>query len=253
MPTTLQTVLVLLAAAVFVVVVFRKLKLPPLLGYLIVGTAVGPHALGWVQESEQVHQLAEIGVVFLMFSIGLEFSLPKLQTMRRVVLGLGSVQLGITLLVVFSVALLLGVPWQGAFVLGGALAMSSTAILAKLLAERRELNSGHGRQIIGILLFQDLAVVPLLIVIPALAAPAGDLAVNIGWALAKAAAILAVLLFIGQRFMRAWFHVVARTKSSEIFVLNVLLVTLGIAYLTELAGLSLALGAFLVRIERGAP
>lgn len=248
MPNTLQTVLVLLAAAVFVVVVFRKLRLPPLLGYLIVGTAVGPHALGWVDESKQVHQLAEIGVVFLMFSIGLEFSLPKLQTMRRVVLGLGTTQVCVTLAVVFAVALMLGVPWQGAFVLGGALTLSSTAILAKSLAERQELNSEHGRQIIGILLFQDLAVVPLLIVIPALAAPAGDLAANIGWALVKAAAILGVLLFVGQRVMRAWFHVVARAKSSELFVLNVLLVTLGIAYMTELAGLSLALGAFVAGV-----
>jgi CPA2 family monovalent cation:H+ antiporter-2 len=244
MQNSLHTVLVLLAAAVIVVVVFRKLKLPPLLGYLIVGTAVGPHALGWVQESEQVHHLAEIGVVFLMFSIGLEFSLPKLQTMRRVVLGLGSAQVGVTLLVVFAVALLLGVPWQGAFILGGALALSSTAILAKSLAERHELNTAHGRQIIGILLFQDIVVVPLLIVIPALAAPAADLAANIGWALLKATMVLTVLLFVGQRFMRAWFHVVARAKSSELFVLNVLLVTLGIAWLTELAGLSLALGAF---------
>lgn len=248
MSATLQSVLVLLAAAVFVVVVFRKLELPPLLGYLIVGTAVGPHALGWIEESTQVHQLAEIGVVFLMFSIGLEFSLPKLQTMRRVVLGLGSAQVFLTLASVFGVALVLGVSWQGALVLGGALAMSSTAILAKVLAERRELNSEHGRQIIGILLFQDLAVVPLLVVIPALAAPNADLAAHIGWALVKAAAILGVLLFVGQRIMRAWFHVVARSRSSELFVLNVLLVTLGIAWLTDMAGLSLALGAFVAGV-----
>ncbi len=248
MSNTLQTVLVLLAAAVFVVVVCRKLKLPPLLGYLIVGAAVGPHALGWVEESQQVQQLAEIGVVFLMFSIGLEFSLPKLQTMRRLVLGMGSAQVSLTLVVVLAVALLLGVPWQGAFVLGGAIAMSSTAILAKLLAERQELNSEHGRQIIGILLFQDLAVVPLLIVIPAFAALAGDLAANIGWALTKAVVVLAVLLFAGQRLMRAWFHVVARAKSPELFVLNILLVTLGISWLTELAGLSLALGAFVAGV-----
>ncbi len=248
MSTILQTVLVLLAAAVFVVVLCRKLKLPPLLGYLIAGTAIGPHALGWVEESQQANHLAEIGVVFLMFSIGLEFSLPKLQTMRRVVLGVGAAQVGATLLVVFAAALLLGVPWQGGLVLGGALAMSSTAILAKLLAERQELNAEHGRQIIGILLFQDLAVVPLLIIIPALAAPIGDMAANIGWALLKAVVILAVLLFVGQRLMRAWFHVVARAKSSELFVLNVLLVTLGIAWLTELAGLSLALGAFVAGV-----
>ncbi|MEQ1773936.1 MAG: monovalent cation:proton antiporter-2 (CPA2) family protein [Burkholderiales bacterium] len=248
MHATLQPVLVLLATAVLVVVVFRHLKQPPLLGYLIVGVTIGPHAFGWVSETQQVHDLAEIGVVFLMFSIGLEFSLPKLRTMRRTVLGLGSAQVVITLLVVMGVSLLLGASWQGALVLGGALAMSSTAILAKLLAERYELNSEHGRQIIGILLFQDIALVPLLIIIPALAAPAGDLAVSIGWAMLKAAAVLTVLLVVGQRVMRAWFHVVARAKSSELFVLNVLLVTLGVAYITELAGLSLALGAFIAGV-----
>ena len=248
MHATLQSVLVLLAAAVLAVVVFRQLKQPPLLGYLIVGVVIGPHALGWVREPQQVHDLAEIGVVFLMFSIGLEFSLPKLRTMRRTALGLGSAQVLITLLVVMGVALLLGLPWQGALVMGGALSMSSTAILAKLLAERYELNSEHGRQIIGILLFQDLAVVPLLVMIPALGAPAGELAINIGWALLKAAAVLTVLLFVGQRVMRAWFHVVARAKSSELFVLNVLFITLGVAYLTELAGLSLALGAFVAGV-----
>mgnify|MGYP002629675083 CR=1 FL=1 len=248
MHATLQPVLVLLTTAVLVVVLFRHFKQPPLLGYLIVGIAIGPHAFGWVSESQQVHDLAEIGVVFLMFSIGLEFSLPKLRTMRRTVLGLGSAQVTITLLVVMGVCMLLGLSWQGALVLGGAIAMSSTAILAKLLAERFELNSEHGRQIIGILLFQDIAVVPLLIIIPALAAPAGDLAANMGWAVIKATTVLTILLFVGQKVMRAWFHVVARAKSSELFVLNVLLVTLGVAYITELAGLSLALGAFIAGV-----
>ena len=248
MHATLQPVLILLATAVLVVVLFRQIKQPPLLGYLIVGVAIGPHAFGWVRETEQVRELAEIGVVFLMFSIGLEFSLPKLRAMRRIALWMGSAQVAVTLLVVMGVALLLGVPWQGALVLGGALAMSSTAILAKLLAERFELNTEHGRQIIGILLFQDIAVVPLLIIIPALAAPAGDLATSVGWAMLKAAAVLTLLLFAGQRVMRAWFHVVARAKSSELFVLNVLLVTLGVAYVTELAGLSLALGAFVAGV-----
>ena len=145
-------------------------------------------------------------------------------------------------------ARLLDVPWQSGIVLGGALAMSSTAILAKLLAERFELNSPHGRQIIGTLLFQDLAVVPLLILIPVLAAPPEDLAPTLGYAVVKAVVVLTVLLFVGQRIMRPWFHVVARQKSSELFVLNVLLVTLGVAYMTELAGLSLALGAFVAGV-----
>ena len=174
MQSTLQPVLVLLAAAVLVVVIFRALRLPPLLGYLIVGVLIGPNAFGWITSTAEVRELAEIGVVFLMFSIGLEFSLARLKTMRRLVFGLGSAQVFATMLLVFLAALALGVPWQGAVVFGAALAMSSTAILAKLLAERFELNSAHGQQIIGILLFQDLAVVPLLILIPALGAPRQD-------------------------------------------------------------------------------
>ena len=245
MPSTLQSVLILLATAVLIVVVFRSLRLPPMLGYLMVGVAIGPHALGWIPETEEVRQLAGIGVVFLMFSIGLEFSLPKLITIRRIVFGLGAAQVALTMLAVWAAAHALALEWRAGLVLGGVLAMSSTAILAKILAERLELNTPHGRQIIGVLLFQDLAVVPLLIVLPALASGSGTLAADLGPALLKAAAMLAVLLFFGQRLMRAWFHLVARQKSAELFVLNVLLITLGLAYLTEMAGLSLALGAFL--------
>jgi CPA2 family monovalent cation:H+ antiporter-2 len=248
MQNSLQSVLVLLSAAVLVVVIFRSLKLPPLLGYLIVGVLIGPHALGWVTSTEEVRNLAEIGVVFLMFSIGLEFSLSRLVTMRRIVFGLGAAQVLVTLLLVLGVAMAVGVSWQAGIVLGGALAMSSTAILAKLLAERFELNSTHGQQIIGVLLFQDIAVVPLLILIPALSAPPEQLLPTLGFAVAKAVIVLTVLLFVGQRLMRAWFHVVARQKSSELFVLNVLLVTLGVAYMTEMAGLSLALGAFVAGV-----
>jgi len=245
MQSTLQSVLVLLATAVLVVVVFRSLRLPPLLGYLIVGVAIGPHALAWIPDFSEARGLAEIGVVFLMFSIGLEFSLPKLVTMRRIVFGLGAAQVLSTLLIVWGIATVLGVEWRAGLILGGVIAMSSTAILARLLAERLELNSQHGRQIIGILLFQDIAVVPLLILIPALAAGTADLAANLGLALVKAAVVLTLMLFIGQRLMRRWFHLVAQQKSSELFVLNVLLITLGLAYITEIAGLSLALGAFI--------
>src|SRR5688572_6358941 len=131
MHTTLQQVLILLAAAVVIVVVFRSLRLPPLVGYLIVGVMIGPHALGWIHTTEQVRFLAEIGVVFLMFSIGLEFSLSRLITMRRIVFGLGGAQVAATIAVVVAVALLWGTTWQAGIVLGGALAMSSTAILAK--------------------------------------------------------------------------------------------------------------------------
>jgi CPA2 family monovalent cation:H+ antiporter-2 len=199
MQSPLQSVLILLATAVLVVVVFRSLRLPPMLGYLIVGVSIGPHALAWIPDTQEARSLAEIGVVFLMFSIGLEFSLPRLVTMRRIVFGLGAAQVIATMLIVWAAAAALGVEWRAALVLGGVLAMSSTAILAKMLADRLELNSAHGRQIIGILLFQDLAVVPLLIVVPALAAGPADLAANLGLALAKAAVVLSLMLFLGQR------------------------------------------------------
>jgi CPA2 family monovalent cation:H+ antiporter-2 len=241
---TLELILLLLAAAVFAVVVCRSLNLPPILGYLLVGALAGPHAGGLLPDSESAHRLAEFGVVFLMFSIGLEFSLPRLFAMQRIVFGLGLAQVAVTLAAVGAGALLWGVSWQASLALGGALAMSSTAILSKLLAERRELDAAHGREVMGVLLFQDLAVVPLLVLIPALSQPVDALAGALGLALAKAALLLALVLFVGQRLMRAWFGLVARRKSGELFMLNVLLVTLGFATVTELAGLSPALGAF---------
>ncbi len=233
MLTTFESVLILLAAAVLVVVLFRPLALPPMLGYLIVGIAIGPHALGWIPDTQEARHLAEIGIVFLMFTIGLEFSLPKLLTMRRLVFGLGAAQVVATMALVWAAAAAAGLDWRAGLALGGVLAMSSTAILGKILAERNELDSPHGRQIIGILLFQDLAVVPLLILLPALAAGIENFAAGIAWALVKAAVVLTLLLFLGQRLMRGWFHLVARQKSSELFVLNVLLITLGLAYVTR--------------------
>ena len=241
----LELVLLLLAAAVVVVVIFRTLKLPALLGYLLVGVVIGPHSIGLIPDNEETRYLAEFGIVFLMFSIGLEFSLPKLMTMRRMVFGLGAAQVGLSFLICVPLALLAGQDWRGGLVLGGVFAMSSTAILAKMLAERLELNTAHGRRIIGILLFQDLAVVPLLIVYPALGQPAEAVARALLVAVVKAILVLSFLLTIGQPLMRRWFTLVARQKSSELFVLNVLLITLGLAWLTGMAGLSLALGAFL--------
>jgi CPA2 family monovalent cation:H+ antiporter-2 len=164
--------------------------------------------------------------------------------MKRIVFGLGLAQVLATLAAVATSAMLWGVSWQASIALGGALAMSSTAILSKLLAERRELDAAHGREVMGVLLFQDLAVVPLLVLIPALSQPVDALAGELGFALLKAAALLGLVLFVGQRIMHAWFGLVARRKSSELFMLNVLLVTLGFATATELAGLSAALGAF---------
>src|SRR5262252_8613706 len=228
MSQTLQLILVLLGAAVVVVVICRLVHLPPILGYLLVGIAVGPNGLAWVPASTETTHLAEFGIVFLMFSIGLEFSLPQLRSMDRTVFGLGFAQVAITTITAMLTLYLLGYGWAGGFALGGALAMSSTAIVSKMLAERMELGTPHGRDVMGILLFQDLAVVAFLIVIPSLGKTGGEVASELGVAVLKAAAVLAIILFAGQAPMRAWLHRVARQKSSELFMLNLLLVTLGL-------------------------
>ena len=244
MTNSLQLLLILLAVAVGVVVLCRILRLPAMLGYLIVGILIGPHALGWIPDAPETRHLAEFGVVFLMFSIGLEFSLARLRIMQRLVFGLGTTPVVATMLLVMLTSLFFGLDWRAGLALGGVLAMSSTAIVSKMLVERAELNLPHGQKIMGVLLFQDLAVVPLIIIIPALASSGEHVYVTIGIALFKAAVVLAALLIFGQRMLRPWFHLVAMQKSSELFMLNVLLFTLGLAYITEQAGLSLALGAF---------
>ena len=254
--SSLALTLLYLLAAVLGVVACRSLKLPPMLGYLAAGILIGPHALALAQNSESVRHLGEFGVVCLMFALGLEFSLPKLRAMQREVFGLGLLQVLMTMLLIAGGTLLLAqwlggvwdVSWQTALALGGTLAMSSTAIVVKLMAERAELESEHGRRIMGILLFQDLAVVPLLVLIPALAASPDDLLPALGWASLKAVVLVAVLLTGGQGVMRWWLTLVARRKSDELFMLNLLLITLGLAWLTELAGLSLALGAFIAGV-----
>ncbi|HZY15308.1 MAG TPA: monovalent cation:proton antiporter-2 (CPA2) family protein, partial [Ramlibacter sp.] len=254
--TSLELTLLYLMAAVLGVVLFRSLKLPPMLGYLVVGVVIGPNALALAQDSVSVRHLAEFGVVFLMFVIGLEFNLARLRAMRNLVFGLGLSQVLLTIAIGTAGSLVLGaiapglwpMGWQTALALSGALAMSSTAIVVKLLSERLELDSEHGRRVLGVLLFQDLAVVPLLVLIPALGSPGEVLLHDIGLALAKAAVVIVLLLTGGRRVMRWWLTLVARRKSDELFVLNLLLVTLGLAWLTQLAGLSLALGAFIAGI-----
>ena len=249
----LELTLLYLLAAVLGVVGCRMLKLPPMLGYLAVGVVIGPNALALAQNSEGVKHLAEYGVVFLMFVIGLEFNLPKLRSMRKHVFGLGLLQVVLTLVVVTIGSLLLAslapslwkMEWQTALALSSAMAMSSTAIVVKLVADRLELESEHGKRVMGVLLFQDLAVVPLIVMIPALSAPAEEMFTALLLAGAKAVVLITLLLSGGQRVMRWWLTLVARRKSEELFVLNLLLVTLGLAWITELAGLSLALGAFI--------
>ena len=251
--SALEITLLYLLAAVAGVVVCRLYKLPPMLGYLAVGVLIGPNALALSQNAEGVRHLGEFGVVFLMFVIGLEFNLPKLRSMQKHVFGLGLLQVTVTMvgamLATWALATLApqlwGMSWQTSLALSCALAMSSTAIVVKLMVERIEMESEHGKRVMGILLFQDLAVVPLLVLIPALGASAEQLVQSLAMAGLKAAVLITVLLVGGRHVMRWWLTLVARRKSEELFVLNLLFITLGLAWLTEIAGLSLALGAFI--------
>ena len=252
MQSALEITLLFLGASVAGVVLFRSLRLPPMLGYLLVGVVIGPYGLAWAENNSATQGFAAFGVVFLMFSIGLEFSLPKLKAMRKTVFGLGLAQVFVTILSCLLVAWLSArvlpafwhISWQAAFALGGAFSMSSTAIVSKRLVERLEIESPHGRQSFGILLFQDLALVPLLIIVPALAAKDEHLVQTLIFAVGKATLVLVLLLFFGKKLMRKWFKLVVQLRSQELFMLNLLLITLGAAWITERFGLSLALGAF---------
>lgn len=245
MQDTLPAILILLTSSVCMVALFRALRLPAMLAYFLVGLALGPQTFGILPNTEANRELAEFGIVFLMFSIGLEFSLPQLYAMRRTVLGLGGAQVAITMAAAMGVGWFIGLNWPSAFVIGAALTMSSTAIVSKILAERVDLNSRHGRLSIGVLLFQDIAVVPILVLIPALATQSGDLMGVLGISLLKATVMLMALFLFGKTLVNPWFSLVARQRSRELFVMNVLMVTLILAFATKMAGLSYALGAFI--------
>jgi CPA2 family monovalent cation:H+ antiporter-2 len=227
MPSILQIILTLLACALGGVLLARIFKLPSILGYLMVGLAIGPHALGFAPDSETVKDIAEFGVVFLMFSIGLEFNLTKLKAMRHIVFGLGFSQVALTMLLTIPAGYFLRfllpivLPWHVLFALGGALAMSSTAIVAKSLAEKAELDPSHGKNVLGVLLFQDLVVILLLILIPSLGKNPGDIVFALSIAGIKVIFALVLILFVGQKIFSSWFKLVASLRSQELFMLNV--------------------------------
>ncbi|MGE0115729.1 MAG: cation:proton antiporter [Steroidobacteraceae bacterium] len=241
----LGQLLILLASSVLVVTVFRRMKLPPIVGYLAVGMLLGAEALS-LAGSETTHVLAEFGVVFLVFTLGLEFSYPRMLAMRWEVFGLGGAQVVLTTALIGGAAWLLGVPPLVAVVLGGALAMSSTAIVVTQLTEQLEVNRPHGRLAVGILLFQDLAFVPLLALESALHGQLDILdPLAVGVAMLRAGIALLFVIAAGRWLLRPLFHEITHARSTEVFTLTVLLVTLTSAWATNQVGLSLALGAFL--------
>ncbi len=242
---SLASILLVLTSSVLFVAFFRALRLPPMLAYFVVGVLFGPYAFALLPDTESGRHLAEFGIVFLMFSIGLEFSLPKLYAMRKTLFGLGGAQVVITMAGVMFACWLAGLSLTVSFIVASALTMSSTAIVSKILMERVDLNSRHGRLSIGILLFQDLAVIPILVLIPALSSQSADLVNLLGWAFIKTVILLFILFKFGKTVIGYWFSLVAGQRSRELFVMNVLMVTLLLAFATNLAGLSYALGAFI--------
>lgn len=244
--------LIILASSLVVIALFRRLRLPPVLGYLCVGLMIGPTALDWVNESDELPDLAELGVVFLLFSLGLEFSLSKMLALRHVVFGLGSLQVLGSGMLLGALLMLFGMSVTPALLLGAGLALSSTAIVSKELGSLGEIFSSHGQNAIGVLLFQDVVAVLLLTLVPVFAG-SSDQAWY--WALPLTLA-QTVLLFVGLLLASRWllprlFHEVAASRSAELFVLLALVIVLLTAWLTHLLGLSPALGAFLAGMLLG--
>lgn len=249
----LTQILLLLGVAVAVVVSCQRLHIPTSLGYLLVGVILGPHTIGPVIYVPEFDAFGEFGIVFLLFTIGLSFSLPQLHALRHQVLGLGTGQVVFTTLVIAVVTWLAGLPAPVAFVIGAVFAQSSTTIIASLLGEQGEDNSQHGRLGVAMSVFQDVTAVPFLVVIPVLAISVAPdvLATTLGLALVKALLAFALVFFFGRWLLRPMFHFVAERRSSEMFTLTVLLVALLAAWTTNSLGLSLAFGGFLVGMMLG--
>lgn len=248
--SSFEILLIILGLAVVIVSLLRRMHLPPILGYLIAGACVGPYGLGLLESKEEIRYIAEFGVVFLLFSIGLELSLPKLISMRRALLGLGGMQVIVCTAAAMLIAKLAGLSWPAAIAVSGALALSSTAVATKQLVEQDELHQAHGKLSLAILLFQDLAAVPFLIIVPALAGTNGDSSVGtmLLQRIGTGTLIFLLMLAAGRWLLRPLFHHIATARSSELFMLTALLVVLASAFLTEHYHLTAALGAFLAGV-----
>jgi CPA2 family monovalent cation:H+ antiporter-2 len=240
----LKTLVIIFGVSAFVVFLLQKLKVPSIVGFLIAGASLGPHGFGFVQEVREVELLAEVGVILLLFTIGLEISLKNLRRIRSAVLGGGFSQVLLTLLATAAIAYpFLGKLNESLFT-GFLVALSSTAIIMKMLLDRAEMDSPHGRLSMGILIFQDLCVVPLMLLIPILAGNQGSFP-ELLWTVIKSATILFLVIFSARWLVPNILHQIVRTRSRELFVITIILLCLGTALLTSELGLSLALGAFL--------
>ena len=241
----LQDLVIIFGLSVGVVLVFQRLHLPSIIGFLITGAFLGPYGLNLIDDVNQVETLAKIGVVLLLFTIGLEFSLARLSRIRAFALSGGSLQVGLTTVLTALVIWLFDIPFRTGIFWGFLLALSSTVIVLKTLMDRGELDAPHGRLSIGILIFQDLIVVPMMLIAPLLGESASDDPIGMVVALGRSFFLLAVILFTARWLIPKALVMVVRARSRELFVITVILICLGIAWLSALSGLSLALGAFI--------
>lgn len=239
-------ILILLASAVVMISICRRAHLPPILGYLLVGVLVGPGGLAWIPSIEEMHFLAEFGVVFLMFALGLEFSIPKLLASKKYLVGLGGTQVAVCTAIGWGAGLGFGLDPRQAFIIGAALALSSTAVVVKQLGEQKEQASLHGSLSINILLFQDIAAVLFLIIVPAISGNQNGESLQMTFLItfAKGVGVVIGFALVGLYVLRPLFHEVAKARSTELFMLATLLVVLAAAGITHYLHLSMALGAF---------
>ena len=247
-PPLLQDLLVLLLASVPIAFIFHRLRLPTIVGFMITGVLIGPHALGLIKDVHAIEMLAEIGVALLLFTIGLEFSLRRMLEMRRLVLLGGGLQVILTTLLVTGIVYLIGRPLNEAIFFGFLFALSSTAIVLKSYIDRAEIDAPHGRAGVGILLFQDLSIVPMMLMIPSLSGRQGTSATRIALTLGIAVAAIAIIMFAARTVVPYLLYHIVRLRSPEVFIISVVLLSLGTSWLTSQAGLSLALGAFIAGI-----
>ena len=249
--SNLLSFLMVLAASVCAVVVCKTLRIPSILGYIAVGIIAGPKLLGWIPAKTHIANVAEFGIVFLMFTIGLEFSVTRMMSMRHLVFGLGGAQVFFTGIITALIAYWLQMSWEQAAVVGCIVSLSSTAIVSKQLTDQKELHALHGHNAISILLFQDLAVIPFFVLISSFADTQGQLSSALLHALANTIGAIILIFGLGYWLLRPLFKRIAATHSLELFTLSVLLVTVAAAWFTHHLGLSLALGAFMAGMMLG--
>ena len=241
----LRQLIIVLAATISIVFVFQKLRLPTIVGFLLAGVIIGPNGLQLITSLSQVETLAEIGVVLLLFSIGLEFSFETIVSVQRRVIWAGLLQVGLTILLVLALTRFFGLSIEIGIFYGFLLSLSSTAIVLRIYNDRREINSIQGRLASGVLLFQDLCIVPMMLLLPVLGQSGKGSLVSIVWAVAKALFALVLIVWAARRFLPRLLHQVALLRNREIFILFVVLICLGTAWLASESGLSLALGALI--------